>query len=166
MWLVNYEECWPISHPWPELSLAAPGLKMRSRAERTRDVPTTEEEDTWARVLCGPGHSDLQLRASWQIFSQLRSDRRAEESWYQGEVFSVIQSPVNPITTSTNPQLTISVKKQKLHTAVSLLLGQRFIVSNLVSNSICMELISIILASGILYWELINSNSYLGHTHT
>ena len=118
-----------------------------------------------ARVLCGPGHSELQLRASWQIFSQLRSDRQAEESWYQGEVFSVIQSHVNPITTSTIPQLTISVKKQKLHTTFSLLVGQWFIVSNLVSNSICMELISFILASGILYWELINSNSYLGHTH-
>ena len=96
---------------------------------------------------------------SWGVIAEQRSrDIKVKCSVWSSHMST--QSQPQP-----SPNWPFQWKKQKLLTAFSLLVGQWFILSNLVSNSICMELISIILASGILYRKLINSNSYLGPTH-
>ena len=105
----NMKSCQAIARahlpPLPcAVSRPALGLKMRPRRtgpSRHVTCRALTRKTRGARVLCGPGHSELELRASWQIFSQLRSDRRAEESWYQGDVSRVIRSHMS---TQSKPQ--------------------------------------------------------------
>ena len=142
---------------------------MRSRAELwTRDVPATEEEDTWGTCTVRA----WSLRPAAQ---SLMTNFQSVEEWSpsRGVVISRWSVQCDPVTCQPNHILNhpptnhcalhFSEKDKITRSSVSFTC-QWF--SNFVANSICMELTSCILASGIFYWELINNNSCLGQPYT
>ena len=134
----------------------------------TRDVPATEEEDTWGTCTVRA----WSLRPAAQ---SLMTNFQSVEEWSpsRGVVISRWSVQCDPVTCQPNHNLNhpptnhcalhFSEKAKITRSSVSFTC-QWF--SNFVANSICMELISCILASGIFYWELINNNSYLGQPYT